>query len=77
MSSLLGHCRGEKTHFSRNEKRTINSFTCPLAFLLTCQPINLPVLVNFFGKKFNIMSTLFIHQTRTLPQKIDSREGLF
>ena len=29
-----------------------------------------------FSKKFNIMSTLFIHQSRTLPQKIDSREGL-
>ena len=30
-----------------------------------------------FGTKFNIMSTLFVHETRTLPQKIDSREGLF
>ena len=29
MSSLLEHCHGEKTHFSRNEKRTIydNIFT--------------------------------------------------
>ena len=68
MSNLFGHCRGEKTDFSRNEKRTINSFTCPLAFLLTCQ---------LFSKKFNIMSALFIHQSRTLPQKVDSREGLF
>ena len=24
MSSLLGHCHGEKTHFSRNEKRTFS-----------------------------------------------------
>ena len=23
MSSSLGHCHGEKTHFSRNEKRTL------------------------------------------------------
>ena len=26
---------------------------------------------------FNIMSALFIHQLLCLPQKIDSREGLF
>ena len=24
MSSLLEHCHGEKTHFSRNEKRTVS-----------------------------------------------------
>ena len=30
-----------------------------------------------FSNKFNIMSGLFIHQSLTLPQKIDSREGLF
>ena len=24
MSSLFGHCHGEKTHFSRNEKRTFS-----------------------------------------------------
>ena len=30
-----------------------------------------------FSHKFNIMSGLFIHQSLTLPQKIDSREGLF
>ena len=29
------------------------------------------------GKDFNIMSALFAHQSLTLPQKIDSREGLF
>ena len=31
----------------------------------------------FFSNKFNIMSALFVHQPLTLPQKIDSREGLF
>ena len=31
----------------------------------------------FFSKKFNIMSALFVHQSLTLPQKIDSREGCF
>ena len=30
-----------------------------------------------FGKKFNIMSALIVHQSLTLPQKIDSRGGLF
>ena len=31
----------------------------------------------FFSKKFNIMSALSAHQSLTLPQKIDSREGWF
>ena len=30
-----------------------------------------------FGKNFNIMSALFVHQSLTLPQKIDSHEGWF
>ena len=30
-----------------------------------------------FSNKFNIMSTLFVHQSLILPQKNDSREGLF
>ena len=30
-----------------------------------------------FGKNFNIMSAFFVHQSFTLPQKIDSRGGLF
>ena len=30
-----------------------------------------------FSEKFNIISALFIHQSPTLLQKIDSREGLF
>ena len=30
-----------------------------------------------FSKKFNIMSAFFVHQSPTLPQKIDSRETLF
>jgi len=30
-----------------------------------------------FSKNFNIMSGLSIHQPLTVPQKIDSREGLF
>ena len=46
-------------------RRTINSFTC--------QPVN---FCNLFSKNFNTKSGLSIHQLPTLPQKIDSREGL-
>ena len=30
-----------------------------------------------FGKKFNILGAISVHQPPTLPQKIDSREGWF
>ena len=30
----------------------------------------------YFSHNFNIMSAIFVHQSPTLPQKIDSREGL-
>ena len=46
-------------------RRTINSFTC--------QPVN---FCKLFSKNFNTKSGLSIHQLPTLPQKIDSREGL-
>ena len=60
----------------KHERRTINSFTYPLAFLLTCQPVN-PKLCQLFSVNFNIMTALFVHQSFTLLQKIDSRGGLF
>ena len=41
----------------------------------TCLLHNFFCLV--FSHKFNIMSDLFIHQSLTWPQKIDSRGGLF
>ena len=50
---------------------------------LACQLVNLPrhpVNLKFrqlFGKHFNIMSALSGNQSPTLPQKNDSREGLF
>ena len=47
-------------------RQTINSSTC--------QPIN---FCKIFSKKFNTKSGLFIHRLPTLPQKNDSREGLF
>ena len=61
---------------SKHERRTINSFTYPLVFLLTCQPIS-PKHCQLFSVNFNIMSALSAHQPPTLPQKNDSREGLF
>ena len=47
MPSLPEHCHGEKTHFSRNERRTITPFTYPLVFLLTCPFANTPADVNY------------------------------
>ena len=61
---------------SKHERRTINSFTYPLVFLLICQPVN-PKQCQLFSKKFNTISALSAHQPPTLPQKIDSREGWF
>ena len=46
-------------------RRTSDSFTCQSASF--CK---------FFSKKFNTISGLFIDQLLTLPQKIDSHEGL-
>ena len=54
----------------------IHSQTDTLVNSLTCQLVNLKKY-QLFSKKFNIKSALFLHQPRTLPQKIDSREGLF
>ena len=48
---------------------------CAVAHVLVCgiSTFFCPV----FGKKFNLISALFIHQVLTLSQKIDSREGSF
>ena len=46
-----------------------------LRFLFARTRHNLLCLV--FGKNFNTMSALFVHQSLTLPQKNDSREGWF
>ena len=46
-----------------------------LRFLFARTRLNLFCLV--FGTKFNILSALFVRQSFTLPQKNDSREGLF
>ena len=48
--------------------RLVSSLTCQLVILKQCQ---------LFSNNFNIKNALFVHQPRTLPQKIDSREGLF
>jgi hypothetical protein len=34
-------------------------------------------LCSIFGKKFNIITALFVHQSPTLAQEIDSREDCF
>ena len=60
----------------KHERRTINSFTYPLVFLLICQPVSLKHC-QLFSVNFNIISALSAHQPPTLQQKIDSREGLF
>ena len=49
--------------------------------------LSLPLLMHLYAEynrfcivlsqKFNIMSTLFVQQLAIVPQKIDSREGLF
>ena len=54
-----------------SRKRTRFPFRCPC----TCTSHNCFCLV--FSNKFNTISAFFIHQPPTLPQKIDSREGLF
>jgi len=51
----------------------VNIRTSRLRFLSARTRFNLLCLI--FSKDFNIMSALFVHQSFTLPQKIDSREG--
>ena len=46
---------------------------CAVAYARVCGIIAFCLV---FGKIFNIMSALFVHQSFTLPQKIDSRGGL-
>ena len=52
-------------------KRTRLPCQCP------CARMRHNHLCLVFSKNFNIMSALSVHQSLTLPQKIDSREGLF
>ena len=52
-------------------KRTCFPWRCPKARM---RP---NLLCLFFSKKFNTKSALPVHQPSTLPQKIDSRGGLF
>ena len=44
---------------------------CPRACMQCCP------FCPVFSRKFNTKSALFLHQSPTLPQKIDSREGWF
>ena len=54
----------------------INSFTYPLAFLLTCQPASLKHC-QLFGVNFNIESALAVHQLPIRWQIFNSRRGSF
>ena len=81
------------TRKERLTRSPIHSLTCPfvpLANWLTCQlvnssirqPVNLSTRLHIngcklFGIEFNTMSALFVHQSHTLLQKIDSRGGWF
>jgi len=81
------------TRKERLTRSPIHSLTCPfvpLANWLTCQlvnsstrqPVNLSTRLHIngcklFGIEFNTMSALFVHQSPTLLQKIDSRGGWF
>ena len=61
---------------SSQSPQPINSRTNTLVSSLTCQLVILKQY-QLSSKKFNIKRALFVHQPPTLPQKIDSREGLF
>ena len=54
----------------------VNPLTCRLVNFNPHRLINLNPC-QLFGTDFNIKSALFVHQPSTLPQKIDSRGGLF
>ena len=68
--SLSASCMPATLHAS-NSKHTRFPCRCPCA----CMQHNRFCIV--FSKNFNIMSALSVHQSPTLPQKIDSRGGLF
>jgi len=53
---------------------------CVRAFHIVVHALVRGILVFYcliFSREFNILSALFVHQSFTLPQKIDSREGWF
>ena len=64
----------------------LSQLTCRLFLSLTfpcvlyrcpCECARIDYFCLFFRVKFNMKSALFVRQLPTLPQKIDSREGLF
>ena len=57
------HTANRLIYFSQQQVRGLNGF-----LLLLCK---------IFSAKFNAMSAVFAHHLPALPQKIDSREGLF
>ena len=73
---LMFLCQHRRVYVETREKndQLVYSSTCLLVNLTTRQVAN---NCNLFSKKFNTKSALSVDQPLTLPQKIDSREGLF
>ncbi len=70
-TSVLKH---NINHFSTNTCFCTNRFA---PRNLTNKRQRVLLFCTIFGSFFNTMSAFFAHQLPTLPQKIDSREGLF
>ena len=78
MSSAFAWCRFRwpwaacpTTARAGGSKRTCFPSCCP------CPRTRHNCFCPVFSCKFNIITALSVHQSPTLPQKIDSREGLF
>ena len=73
---LMFLCQHGRVYVETREKneQLIHSSTCLLVNLTTRQVAN---HCNLFSKKINTKSALSVDQPLILPQKIDSREGLF
>ncbi len=67
-------------------RRLVDDLVSWLVYRLACWQVDelaiplvnsLTLKCHDFSVNFNIVSALFAHQSLILPQKIDSREGLF
>ena len=66
MSSLLEHCHGEKTHFSRNEKRTVSLSQMNNAELAQTLPWRENALFEEREKTFSLSQMNNVKPARTL-----------
>ena len=77
-----GHILVKTRSDERLPRSLIHSSTRQLIHSLPCYLVRLSArqfakLCQLFSNNFNAKSALFIHHVLTLPQKIDSRRGLF